>query len=240
MFVSARKVERHIQPRAPTAQGTGLLPGLPNHLQGFLCRAGTWGHYRGGAHDARRLATGCHILVSAAHPGFPPWPWRLLHTVLRRILPPMLRFTGFGQKEENAQSPWGCLTCLYSRVGGPGMLQAASPCMCHCTSPVPSLPAGSPYPPNILDIDKASREPTDYTTELHSAHRAHSRLWELFTGPILKVMGTLLLLVAQTSGRGSQTDSVYPTPFLPGQETRKCRAHTLPLDLQGQGAPMGS
>ena len=80
-------------------------------------------------------------------------------------------------------------------------LQATCFLACHL-SPCMSLTS------NILNTDK-TREPTDYTIQLHSAPAS-----------LLKAMGTvyqahsqgyekLLPLVAQTSGWGSQTASIY-------------------------------
>ena len=111
----------------------------------------------------------------------------------------MLRLFKAGQvhripaERRKCAEPWGCLTCLYSRVGEPCMLQAVCPPACLCMSPIPLCPLsliGKSQLPYIVNIDKAGREPTDYRTELHSTH----------VSP-LKAMGTIYL--SQSQGYGN-------------------------------------
>ena len=65
--------------------------------------------------------------------------------------------------------------------------------------------------PHILSADKAGRVPRFCITKCDSVHAGPLKVMGiLLIGPILKVMGTLLLLVAQTPSGGSLTESVSP------------------------------
>ena len=57
--------------------------------------------------------------------------------------------------------------------------------------------------------------------DIHPVHAGPLKIMGmLLIGPILKVMGILLLLVAQTSGSGSLTDFIYPIKSLHSPSTR--------------------
>ena len=96
-----------------------------------------------------------------------------------------LRIQADGRK---CTEPLGCLTCLYSRVGEPLFPQAT----CH--------PVGKPKVPDIVNVHKACRAPKHCITQRASAHEGPRKVIGIqFIKPSLKAMGTLLILVAQTS-----------------------------------------
>ena len=129
--------------------------------------------------------------------------------------------------------PWGCLTCLYSKVHDPCTLRVPlhvsawhtacqlSPCMAYvmALASLRGIPQGAPSPSSILKLEK---KPKSYRTEWFCSCNPTScygnllsdpvwRLWEHYLAGSFKVMGELLPLVTQILGWGSQTASIYPT-----------------------------
>ena len=111
---------------------------------------------------------------------------------------------GFRQMGENLQSLGDAWHAFIHRWGDPRTLQA---CVHQPKSQLPY----------VLNAHKAGRVPKYCITECDSAHVGPLKVMEVmgiqFIGPCLKAMGILLILVTQTSGWGSQTDSIY-TIFL--------------------------
>ena len=108
--------------------------------------------------------------------------------------------SGFRPTEENVWSPGNARHTFIHRW----VLHAR----CELRVTLGVVQAGSP---NSLMYWMHSMVPESCITQRDLFMRAGSRSWEYFIGPSLKAMGILLILVAQTSGWGSLTDSVYPT-----------------------------
>ena len=87
--------------------------------------------------------------------------------------------------------PGGCLTCLYSRVVCPHVLQASWPCM----SPVPlcGTPWGAPSSLNTRTQTKPAAANRCDATELHTVWASPFKAMGQFIGPSLKAMRTLLI-----------------------------------------------
>ena len=80
----------------------------------------------------------------------------------------------------------------------------------HTTSHV--LHSRKSQVPYILNVHKAGKVPKQCITQCDSVHAGPLKVMGVqFIGSSLKAVGALLILVTQTSGGGSQTDSVFPT-----------------------------
>ena len=107
---------------------------------------------------------------------------------------------------------WGCLACLYSRVGEPRMLQAA--CLPAWHTLWPLLSSVAPDPLRVSHHHPQQRVPTCLSTRGEQSQktartlpnsiilymRAYFTLWEQFIRPSLKTMRTLVIRPFQGYG----------------------------------------